>query len=269
MAEFAAVSLDLLDDEEFLSLSNPDFMHVWLTIIVWRKGGKCGIFKLAGTSLLVFHTRRPPEVISAALAEFEALGWIERDGDYIWIRSRIKHRRHNQNWFVGALKEAESFREKTALGQRCIDYYRPDDSTRFETIVESFERLGDDSLSTAQHSTNKAQHKSGPADWAAKLAELEGNLPQSHSIPLLWEALKDARRAENKTGKVSDSVFASLLTEILALELSPEQLAHGMARGVPNKTYIAKVGRKFVPSPPKPGQITEAFNPYANIVCKD
>lgn len=108
-----------------------------------------------------------------------------------------------------------------------------------------------------------------PVNWAAKLAELEGNLPQSHSIPLLWEALKDARRGENKTGKVSDSVFASLLTEIIALELSPEQLAHGMARGVPNKTYIAKVGRKFVPSPPKPGQITEAFNPYANIVCKD
>lgn len=124
MAEFAAVTHDILEDDEYLEL-RAEFQLIWLTMIISRAGGKCGIYKF-GFHALESKCGYSREVITDALNEFGRLGWVERDGDYIWIRSRIKHRSYNNAWFQGALAEARSMLDKTALAQRCIELYVPD-----------------------------------------------------------------------------------------------------------------------------------------------
>jgi hypothetical protein len=121
MAEFAAVGHSILEDPEFVALTKEQKI-VWLTLIIGRAGGKCGIFQPA---LQIITAQASVEVadIEAALIEFEKLGWIERDGKYIWIRSRIKYRSHSPDWFRSALTETRELLSKTVLAQRCLDTY--------------------------------------------------------------------------------------------------------------------------------------------------
>lgn len=77
-------------------------------------------------------------------------------------------------------------------------------------------------------------------DWPAKLAELEAKLPDQ--CALSWESLKEARANENPSGKVSTSVLAKLLEQILAGadDLTPDALNYGMSKGIPNPRYVIK-----------------------------
>jgi hypothetical protein len=121
MADFGAVSEGIYLDDEYLSLP-PEQRGIWLTLCTSPIGGRTGIFK-GGVAVLVGQTGWPAETITDALAAFEQLGWIVRDGDYTWVRNRIKHRGWNIHWRNNAFIDVEALIAKTPLAAQCLEYY--------------------------------------------------------------------------------------------------------------------------------------------------
>ena len=181
MAEFAAISASILTDDEFLALS-ADFKHVWLTLVISPLGGRCGIFK-GGILVLSQQTTRDVELVCSALESFINLGWIIRDGEYLWIRSRIKHRAWNANWKTGALNEARSLLASTPLARRCLEYYGvaslPDASRSDETQPDASGRKSNPLDNSIQHKQSKANSKA-PADAGTSVkAEVKPRTPRA------------------------------------------------------------------------------------------
>lgn len=179
MADFACIARGMLLEDEYLDL-DPDHMHVWLTLCISPIGGRPGIFK-GGVNEMVTRTKRTAEVVRAAFAAFEYLGWLVKDGDWCWVRSRIAHHGHNAAWRDGALNDCRKLLASAGpsrLAQSCIEKYGGGEPAVNPRPARA---------SNHTSSQNRKEQKETPAAVAAPPASAGAHLqakPKPHDKPL-------------------------------------------------------------------------------------
>lgn len=116
-------------DPEFDALL-ADYQHVWLVLCAWPSlTRRCGIFKRAGAiAALGSKTHRGAELVESAFIEYERLGWLIREGEYVWAVNKIKYSDSSPKWYSAALHEADGLCLQTPLAKACIRRYDPDGS---------------------------------------------------------------------------------------------------------------------------------------------
>lgn len=268
MAEFAAVSDNILLDDEFLTL-DPDHQHIWLVLTITPLGGRCGIFK-DGVVALARQSGRSVDTVHQALGAFEERGWIERDGKYTWVRGRIKHKGWNKQWLTAALREAAEFSGKTTLAARCLARYEADVKPSRRKMEPSQPEMGPSPLNN-NSKQNKAKQEdispetatAAPGTPATSSKRLKPNTPTLKTaltrLPdpcrAAWEQFASMVASHNKTGTVAESRLAGLLADILnrCQDMPPAALTHGLlaacqagdGRGAPNPRYVAKAAASW------------------------
>lgn len=119
---YVAISCNMIaGDEEFRSLPIMQ-RYLWYSLLNCPLPQRSGLFK-GGLHLLAGYSDLPLDEVKQGLAKFEELGWIVRDGDYRWIRNRIKYSNQSPQWLYPAYGEAYALLKKTPLARQLLDYY--------------------------------------------------------------------------------------------------------------------------------------------------
>lgn len=107
-------------DGDFARLSK-DGKLLWHTICVTSLGGKAGFIARKDFAILARQAGLTEAELEAAIDECIANQSVIANGEYIWIRTRVKHRCNSKGWRTAAYKESLEFVSKCpALAEMCI-----------------------------------------------------------------------------------------------------------------------------------------------------
>lgn len=118
---YANTRQDMFDcDGDFANLSR-DANHLWLVLCATPLGGMAGFIEKKNYSVLARQSKMPLEDVEAAMREVIENGSVIENGEYVWVRTRVKHRCNSDGWRKGAWKESMSFYGKCPdLAALCI-----------------------------------------------------------------------------------------------------------------------------------------------------
>jgi hypothetical protein len=109
-----------LDDPELAALS--DTAAVAWVFLCLEELPRCGIVQ-PNPRRWSAHSRVPLAEYPACLDAWESLGWIWRDGKYLWIVNYTAHQSKQLQWLGAAKDEALRLISVTKLAQDWLDRY--------------------------------------------------------------------------------------------------------------------------------------------------
>lgn len=249
---------DALDSAQLAKLDS-NALWAWI-ILCLQANPRCGIFE-PNLQLWAMRSRVPADDLPRCLDLYAARGWIERDGDYIWLINYTKIQGKQQQWLDAARREVLELQSCTPLAERWLQYYsdiKPISKQDRFTVQDSTGQLQNRTDSTSVGAIRAARAVGASAKAKAKelkpLAEIEAGIPDRWRQA--WHGWKDGCLIpSNRSGSMAESRIAAVLDHLFWAQreygLSDAAMSHGLleatTRDKPNGNYVISCANSYTP----------------------